>query len=75
MTRPSSRSRSSTAGATFQCKLDKKAWKTCTSPFKVATKNLKASKDGTKHVVRVRAVLAGVVDATPSKKTFKVVKP
>ncbi len=41
----------------------------------MATKNLKASKDGTKHVLRVRAVLAGVVDATPSKKTFKVVKP
>ena len=49
-------------------------WKTCTSPYKVATKNLKASKDGSKHVVRVRAVLAGVVDATPSKKTFKVLK-
>jgi Ca2+-binding RTX toxin-like protein len=65
---------SSTAGATFQCKVDKKAWKACTSPYKVATKNLKASKDGTKHVVRVRAVLAGIVDATPSKKTFKVLK-
>jgi hypothetical protein len=61
--------------ATFQCKIDKKVWKACTSPHKVATKNLKASTDGIKHVLKVRAVLAGVVDKTPSKKTFKVVKP
>ena len=66
---------SATVGATFQCKVDKKAWKACKSPLKVATKNLKASKDGTKHVLKVRAVLAGVVDKSPSKKSFKVTKP
>jgi hypothetical protein len=64
-----------TAGATLQCKVDKNAWKACTSPLKLATKKLKASKDGTKHVLRVRAVLAGLADASPAKKTFKVTKP
>ena len=62
--------KSPTAGATFQCKLDKKAWKACKSPYKVATKNLKASQDGVKHMLKVRAVLAGVIDATPAKKTL-----
>ena len=59
---------SPTAGATFQCKLDKKAWKSCSSPHKVKTKKL----DVGKHKLQVRAVLNGVVDATPSKAKFKV---
>jgi Ca2+-binding RTX toxin-like protein len=59
---------SPTAGATFQCKLDKGKWKTCTSKHKVKTKKLKTGK----HTLRVRAVLAGTVDPTPSVKKFKV---
>ena len=61
---------SSTAGATFQCKLDKKKWKACTSPHKVKTSTLEVGK----HKLKVRAVLNGVVDASPSKTTFKVKK-
>ena len=59
---------SPTAGATFQCKVDKKKWKSCSSPYKVKTKKL----DVGKHKLRVRAVLNGVVDPTPSTKKFKV---
>lgn len=59
---------SATAGATFQCKVDKGAWKTCSSKLKVKTAKLKTGK----HTVQVRAVLAGVVDPTPSVKKFKV---
>jgi len=59
---------SPTAGASFQCKVDKGRWKSCSSPYKVATKKLKAGK----HTLRVRAVLAGVVDPTPSVRKFKV---
>ncbi len=61
---------STTAGATFQCKVDSKAWKACGSPYKVATKKLKPGK----HKLIVRAVVGGVVDATPSKKVFTVRK-
>lgn len=59
---------SPTAGATFQCKVDGKAWKTCASPYKVGTKKLTLGK----HKLLVRAVVGGKVDATPSKKVFKV---
>ena len=59
---------SPTPGATFECRLDKGRWKACSSPHKVATKKLKKGK----HTLRVRAVLGGLVDATPSKKSFKV---
>ena len=61
---------SSTAGATFECQIDKGAFKACASPFKVKTKKLKTGK----HTLSVRAVLpAGNIDATPSKFKFKVV--
>ena len=59
---------SATAGATFQCKLDKGAWKACTSKHKVRTAKLTVGK----HKLQVRAVLAGQVDATPSVKRFTV---
>ena len=59
---------SSTAGATFQCKVDAKAWKACTSPYKVATKKLTPGK----HKLLVRAVVGGAADATPSTKVFTV---
>ena len=58
---------SPTAGATFQCKVDKGSWKACTSKLKVATTKLKVGK----HTLRVRAVLAGQVDATPSVRTSR----
>ena len=56
------------AGATFQCKLDKKPYKSCTSPLKL--KKLKLGK----HVFRVRAVLGGTPDPTPATYSFKRIK-
>ncbi|HEU5062021.1 MAG TPA: hypothetical protein VFT79_02570 [Solirubrobacterales bacterium] len=55
------------AGSTFQCKLDKGAYKACASPktYKV--------KPG-KHTFSVRAVGPGGTDATPATFRFKVVK-
>ncbi|WP_436700573.1 proprotein convertase P-domain-containing protein [Nocardioides sp. BYT-33-1] len=55
------------AGATFQCKVDKKAWKPCSSPLKV--KKLTVGK----HKVRVRASDAtGNVEATPAVVKWRV---
>ena len=52
--------------ATFLCKIDKKAFKPCSSPQK-----FKAKKFG-KHKVFVKAVdTAGNVDATPAKRKWK----
>lgn len=59
------------AGISFQCKVDQGAWKACTSPYKVRTKKLKLGK----HKVWVRAVRSGLVDPTPTKKAFKVIRP
>jgi hypothetical protein len=53
------------AGATFECRLDKKPYKPCTSPRK-----LKRIKRG-KHVFSVRAVLAGTPDPSPATHKFK----
>jgi hypothetical protein len=62
----------SVAGATFECQLDKGAFKACSSPFKVKTKKLKTRK----HTLSVRAVQpAGNADPTPSTFKFKVVAP
>ena len=62
---------SPTAGATFQCKVDGKAWKTCASPYKVASKKLKPGK----HKLIVRAGFPkGNWDLTPSKKKFTVTR-
>jgi Ca2+-binding RTX toxin-like protein len=61
---------SSTADATFECQLDKGAFKACSSPFKVKTKKLKTGK----HTLTVRAVQpSGNADPTPSAFKFKVV--
>jgi CSLREA domain-containing protein len=60
---------STEAGSTFQCKLDKKPFKTCASP-----KKYKKLKPG-KHVFKVRAIdKAGNVDPTPAKRKFTVLK-
>lgn len=58
---------SSVMGSTFQCKLDKKPFKTCRSP-----KKYKQLKPG-KHVFKVRAVnSAGKADPSPAKRKFTV---
>jgi hypothetical protein len=58
---------STEAGSSFQCKLDRKPFKTCVSP-----KKYKKLKPG-KHVFKVRAIdKAGNVDPTPAKRSFKV---
>jgi hypothetical protein len=54
--------------SSFECKLDKKPFKECDSPFKKRVKRRK-------HKFRVRAIdQAGNVDATPAKKKFKVLR-
>ena len=56
------------ANSTFQCKLDRKAFKACSSPYK------KRVKRG-RHKFQVRAIdPAGNVDPTPAKYRWKVKK-
>ena len=60
---------STVAGSTFTCAVDGKAAVPCTSPFK------KKYKYG-KHKVLIAAISPyGIVDATPAKVKFKVVRP
>jgi hypothetical protein len=60
---------SSEAGSTFECKLDKKPFKPCESPFK------KKVKAGKKHKFKVRAIDAdGNADPTPAKAKWKVLE-
>jgi hypothetical protein len=55
-------------GTTFRCKVDKKKWKQCRSPFRA--KHLKKGR----HVVKIRATdLAGNVERHPVKRRFRVV--
>jgi hypothetical protein len=55
------------AGSSFQCRLDKKPFKSCRSP-----KLYKGLSRG-RHTFRVRAVgPTGLVDPTPGKRAFKV---
>ncbi|MCD6015847.1 MAG: hypothetical protein K0R88_1931 [Solirubrobacterales bacterium] len=64
------RFKSSEPNSTFECKLDKRAWKLCRSP-----KKLKQLDEG-KHKFKVRAIdAAGNTDRTPAKDKFRVVKP
>jgi hypothetical protein len=54
-------------GSTFQCKLDKRKFKPCSSPKKY--KHLSSGK----HKFKVRAVdAAGNADTTPAKKKFTI---
>lgn len=53
-------------GATFRCRLDRKTFKACRSPF--TTPGLKPGK----HTVRVAAVANGITDPTPASWSFKV---
>jgi hypothetical protein len=52
-------------GATFECAVDGKPFRPCTSPFKVKVRN-------GKHVFKVRATVGGVTDATPARATWHV---
>ncbi len=61
---------SRTAGATFQCKVDRGKWRACRPRHKVRTASLKV---GT-HRLKVRAVLDGVVDRSPVVKKFRVTR-
>ncbi|HEX6752096.1 MAG TPA: hypothetical protein VF093_00720 [Solirubrobacterales bacterium] len=57
-------------GTRFRCKVDRKAWKPCSSPFK-----LKKLSRG-KHVIKVSGVnAAGTAEANPATRRFKVVAP
>jgi len=59
--------RSTEAHSTFQCKLDRRAWRSCKSP-----RTYRALKPG-RHTFRVRAKdRAGNVDQTPAKKTWRI---
>ncbi|HEU4735746.1 MAG TPA: autotransporter outer membrane beta-barrel domain-containing protein, partial [Solirubrobacterales bacterium] len=58
---------SNAAAATFECKLDKGKYVSCTSPKSYGLKP-------GKHMVSVRAVSAGAVDPTPASFSVKVVK-
>jgi hypothetical protein len=55
------------SGAVFECRLDKSKFRACKSP-----KSYKVKLG--RHAIEVRAVLAGAVDPTPAKASFKVVK-
>jgi hypothetical protein len=55
--------------ATFQCKLDKRQFAACPSPFK--TPKLRPGK----HKLQVRAVGAGGVDQSPAVRKFRVLPP
>lgn len=58
---------STEAGSTFQCKLDRKPWRSCKSP-----KTYRNLNEG-KHTFKVKAKdQAGNVDPTPAKRTWRV---
>lgn len=65
---PTFRFRASTAGATFQCKLDGGGFKPCRSPL-----TTKALSYGA-HTLLVRAVVASSADPTPATFRFKVTR-
>jgi hypothetical protein len=57
-------------GSTFECKLDRKPFKPCSSPKRY---RIKATEKAKKHTFRVRAIdVAGNSDLTPAKRSFKV---
>ncbi len=59
---------SSEAGARFQCKLDRRAWRSCGSTFKYGVKR-------GKHTILVRSVdRAGNTDKSPARYKFKRLK-
>ncbi len=63
---PTFRFHSSARGASFQCQLDHSAFKPCKSPL--TTKSLAPGR----HTLKVRAVLDGVADPTPTSFSFRI---
>ena len=58
------------AGSKFECKIDSKKFKPCSSPLK-----LKKLKYG-KHKIQIRAIdAAGNVDPTPLRARWNIIKP
>jgi hypothetical protein len=56
-------------GTTFLCKVDRKKWTQCTSPFKLKRLGFR------RHVLRVRAIdLAGNAETKGTKRRFKVIR-
>jgi hypothetical protein len=64
---PSFRFRADAAGASFECAVDKGAFKACRSPF--TAKSLKPGR----HTFTVRALAGGLADPSPVKFSFRVV--
>jgi hypothetical protein len=63
--------KSTVAGSTFECRIDKKAFEPCTSPVKA--KKFKSLKKPGKHRFCARAIAPnGMRDATPACDRFKV---
>jgi hypothetical protein len=58
--------KSSQKGSRFQCRMDAKAWKKCTSPAK-----FRGLAQGA-HTFSVRAVKNGRADRTPAKRSFQI---
>lgn len=65
---PTFRFKSSDGSVSFECKVDRSAFKPCRSPF--TTKALSFGR----HTVAIRAIQAGVADPTPATASFRVVK-
>jgi len=55
------------AGTTFQCKLDRQGWRGCGSPLRLQRLHPGA------HSFRVKGTNAGLVEAVPAVRNFKVV--
>jgi hypothetical protein len=65
---PTFRFRADETGATFQCRLDSGPYRACTSPFTTARLRFGS------HTLLVRALGAGGADATPARRTIRVVR-
>jgi hypothetical protein len=63
---PSFRFRSDQSGTSFECAVDRQAYKPCRSPF--TTKSLKPGR----HIFSVRAVAGRLADGSPAKFAFRV---
>jgi len=64
---PTFRFRSDSAGARFQCAVDKGPFKSCRSPFTTSPLSFG------RHTFAVRALLGPTADATPARVRFKVI--
>src|SRR5262245_37582149 len=65
---PTFRFSSDPAADGYQCKIDSKPYKSCTSPYTSAKLSFG------KHTFRVRGVSAGGTEQTPARRAFKVIR-